>query len=75
MELWKVTLIWFVTLIAKSFAFLWALNELFELGIEYSFLSVLASLVFLFCLNGGLPSISQSGTRSNDQILKTSKTV
>jgi hypothetical protein len=64
MELWKFTLLWVVTLIAKSVGLIWALNLLFNLGIEYSFLTILASAIILFCINGSLPS-SESNHISN----------
>ncbi|NRA78001.1 MAG: hypothetical protein HRU18_07315 [Pseudoalteromonas sp.] len=60
MELWKVVLLWLVTLLAKSVGFLWALNELFGLSIGYSLVSISASVVFLFCINGSLPLPSES---------------
>ena len=63
MELWKFTLLWVFALIAKSVGLIWALNELFNLGIEYSFLTVLASAIILFCINGSLPS-SQSESKN-----------
>lgn len=55
MEFWKFVLIWLASLIAKSFVFIWALNELFSLGIEYSLLSFFASTVFLFCIGSWEP--------------------
>ena len=64
MELWKYTIVWFVALIAKSFGLLWSLNELFGLEIEYNFISLLASLVLIFCVSGELPSGSQRAARS-----------
>ncbi|MBB6543078.1 hypothetical protein [Thalassotalea piscium] len=60
MELWKFVLLWIVTLLAKSVGFLWALNELFGLNIGYSLVSISASVVFLFCINGSLPGASKS---------------
>lgn len=60
MEFWKFLLLWVVTLLAKSVGFLWALNELFGLSIGYSLVSISASLVFLFCINGALPFPSAS---------------
>jgi len=72
MELWKFTLLWVVTLIAKSVGSIWALNELFDLGIEYSFLTILASATILSCINGSLPSTqSESKNVSNRKLAES----
>ncbi|GAC13371.1 hypothetical protein GLIP_0725 [Aliiglaciecola lipolytica E3] len=55
MESWKFSLIWIVTLLVKAVGFVRALNELFSLSIDYSLVSISASALFLFCVNGSLP--------------------
>ncbi|EGQ9744201.1 hypothetical protein FWP33_17010 [Vibrio parahaemolyticus] len=64
MELWKVLAIWICSLLAKSIGFIWAVTELFGLEIGYSPISIAASAIFLFCVNGSVPT-SNSKTTEN----------
>jgi uncharacterized membrane protein len=67
MEFWKFVLLWLVTLLAKSVGFLWTLDELFGLSIGYSLVSISASVVFLFCINGYLPLPSKSKSSDSEK--------
>lgn len=62
MELWKVILLGLVVLICKSIGFLWAINTLFGLDVDYSVWSVMAGSIFIFCIN---PSLPGAGYRSS----------
>ncbi len=55
MEFWKLLILWCFSLLAKSIGFVWAVNELFGLGIEYSLATIAASAIFIYCVTGTGP--------------------
>ena len=72
MELWKLILLSAIVLTIKAVGFIWALNELLHLEINYSLLTVLASTLLLFCINGHLTFSPNKGSKISKKTITKS---
>jgi hypothetical protein len=63
MEFWKLILISAAMILVKSIGFIWAINELFAMGIDYSPYTIAASGIILFFISGRLPHSSKSESK------------